>query len=132
MRYYYVAQFTPDEGDTYEVTFPDFPDCITWGEDKDDALESAREALALYLEPDVPYASVDEFPSPTPIEQVQTPNDGFVSYVDADVDLASYSKSVKKTLTIPSWLNDAALAQGINFSQTLQEALVKKLKRLEA
>ena len=43
-----------------------------------------------------------------------------------DIDLAKNSKSVKKTLTIPAWLNDRALAKGINFSQLLQEALVEK------
>jgi len=42
------------------------------------------------------------------------------------IDLAKNSKSVKKTLTIPAWLNDRALAKGINFSQLLQEALVEK------
>jgi post-segregation antitoxin (ccd killing protein) len=36
-------------------------------------------------------------------------------------------KSVKKTLTIPSWLNDLAIENNINFSQTLQEALRKEL-----
>ena len=48
------------------------------------------------------------------------------------VDVASYAKehfekSVKKTLTIPTWLNTAALEQNINFSQTLQDALKEKL-----
>lgn len=38
-----------------------------------------------------------------------------------------FEKSVKKTLTIPSWLNEAAMAAGINFSQTLQEALIQKI-----
>ena len=46
--------------------------------------------------------------------------------MQTDIDLAQNSKSVKKTLTIPAWLNDRALAKGINFSQLLQEALVEK------
>ncbi|MBP3544653.1 MAG: HicB family protein, partial [Lachnospiraceae bacterium] len=50
------------------------------------------------------------------------------------VDVASYAKehfekSVKKTLSIPMWLNQAALEENINFSQVLQEALITKLKR---
>lgn len=49
------------------------------------------------------------------------------------VDVPAYAKehferSVKKTLTIPAWLNKAALEQGINFSQVLQEALIAKIK----
>ena len=59
-----------------------------------------------------------------PIENV------FVNIVT--VDVAEYAKthfekSVKKTLTIPEWLNKAALEQNINFSQTLQDALKARL-----
>ena len=50
----------------------------------------------------------------------------YPTLVQTDIDLAKNSKSVKKTLTIPAWLNDRALAKGINFSQLLQEALVEK------
>lgn len=38
------------------------------------------------------------------------------------------SRAVKKTLTIPSWLNDAALEKNVNFSQVLQDALMEKLR----
>jgi hypothetical protein len=37
------------------------------------------------------------------------------------------NKTVKKTLTLPSWLNIEAERCGINFSQTLQDALKQKL-----
>lgn len=46
--------------------------------------------------------------------------------MQTDIDLAKNSKSIKKTLTIPAWLNERALEKGINFSQLLQEALVEK------
>lgn len=57
--------------------------------------------------------------------------ESFVTMVT--VDVAEYAKthfekSVKKTFTIPSWLNKAALEQGINFSQVLQEALISKIQ----
>ena len=57
--------------------------------------------------------------------------ESFVNMVS--VDVASYAKehfekSVKKTLTIPTWLNQAALEKGINFSQVLQEALLSKIQ----
>ena len=38
------------------------------------------------------------------------------------------SRAVKKTLSIPEWLNDAAIKAGVNFSQVLQEALMEKVK----
>ena len=37
--------------------------------------------------------------------------------------------SVKKTLTIPKWMNEQAIAAGINFSQTLQDAIRKELQK---
>ena len=58
-------------------------------------------------------------------------DDGFVNYVICDT--ISYAKrfnnrAVKKTLTIPEWLNEAATSAGINFSQVLQDALKERLK----
>lgn len=49
-----------------------------------------------------------------------------------EFDLMEYrrkncSKAVKKTLSIPEWLNEAAMKKGINFSQVLQEALMQKV-----
>ena len=58
-------------------------------------------------------------------------NDAFVNMVSVDVDEYAknhFEKSVRKTLTIPAWLNKAAQEKHINFSQTLQEALLAKIK----
>lgn len=82
----------------------------------------------------------ETFPAATPVDEVDLnilskeldipANTAFVNIVTVDVDSYAkthFEKSVKKTLTIPAWLNNAALEQGINFSQTLQEALKIKL-----
>jgi hypothetical protein len=56
--------------------------------------------------------------------------EAFVNVVSVDVEeyaKAHFEKSVKKTLSIPAWLNDAATAQGINFSRVLQDALKQQL-----
>ena len=56
--------------------------------------------------------------------------ESFVNMVSVDVVLYAkehFEKSVKKTLTIPAWLNKAALEQNINFSQVLQDALKEQL-----
>ena len=66
-------------------------------------------------------------------EELETDlSDAFINMVA--VDVAEYAKthfekSVKKTLSIPAWLNKAALEKNINFSQVLQEALLKKIKQ---
>lgn len=62
------------------------------------------------------------------LRRISATSDGFVSLVD--IDLSAYfnqKKAVKKTLTIPEWLNEAAIEKGINFSQALQDALLAKI-----
>lgn len=70
-------------------------------------------------------AQLKEFYEDSPIPSY------FINMVSVDVEAYAkehFEKSVKKTLSIPAWLNKAALEQGINFSQTLQEALLAKLR----
>ena len=71
-------------------------------------------------------------PEPTPIKQIETKECEIVSLVMGDT--LEYrkrynNKAVKKTLTIPEWLNEEATAAGVNFSQVLQEALMKILNK---
>lgn len=72
----------------------------------------------------------EEIPVPSEIDQVQV-DDGVLVIVE--FDMFEYlrkhnSKAVKKTLSIPEWLNEAAMKAGINFSQVLQEALMEKVR----
>ena len=58
------------------------------------------------------------------------PGEGYVNMITVDVDSYAkehFEKPVKKTLTIPSWLNEAAISQNINFSAVLQDALKERL-----
>ena len=64
---------------------------------------------------------------PSDISLLQ-PEDGFASLVSCQIDLYKDTKAVKKTLTIPSWLNDRAMSMGVNFSLALQEALISKIQ----
>ena len=111
-KYVFPAVFEPEDGG-YNVTFPDLPDCYTCGDDAEHAVTDGH-----------------EIPSPRSIKAVKAPEGGFVSAILADT--AEYrrklsQKAVKKTLSIPSWLNDAAEAANVNFSQTLQNALRAQL-----
>ena len=68
-------------------------------------------------------------PTASEPDKIDTEN-GFLVIVE--FDMADYrrkhcSRAVKKTLSIPEWLNEAAIQAGVNFSQTLQEALMVKL-----
>ena len=126
MKLYYPAVFI-EHADGYTVEFPDLPGCITQGDTLEEAFEMAEDAACGWILTSI--EDDEEIPKPTPMNRL-TAEDGFVSYVAMDIDeyAKQYStKSVKKTLTIPEWLNRLAEKAEINFSQELQHALKKKL-----
>lgn len=122
-RYFYPAVFTYEEGEEIAVVFPDL-DAATSGENDDDALLSARELLGCVmfgLEEDG-----EEIPEPTALSRVALEPNERVVLVDVympSVRMAQNNKSVNRTVTLPAWLNAAALERNINFSQVLQDAL---------
>ncbi|MCL2053514.1 MAG: type II toxin-antitoxin system HicB family antitoxin [Oscillospiraceae bacterium] len=127
-KYVYPAIFAKVENGLYFVDFPDVPACFTQGEGMAQALEMAEDILCLRLY-DMEKAG-EEIPEPSEPKALSVKDNETVSFVHCDtVFYKRYyeSKSVKKTLTIPGWLNDAATAKSINFSQTLQNALLEQL-----
>ena len=114
----------------YWVEFPDLPGCFTQGDTLEESFRMAIDALVLYLDKN------DELfdriiPQPSPADTVIS------NYPDervmlVPVDSLEYArqyktKAVKKTLSIPEWLNDLAMKENISFSSVLQEALIEKL-----
>lgn len=129
------------EKDGYSVIFPDLNYLATQGDSLEDAMEIAIECLAAYLhsckvdDEAVPAPSNLTDVNPVDVSKEVSPDEpvgeSFVNMVSVDVEAYAkthFEKSVRKTLTIPAWLNAAALEQGINFSQTLQEALLSKVR----
>lgn len=126
-RYFYPAVFTYEPGQEIAVDFPDLK-CATSGINDEDALLSARELLGCVL-----YGLEDdkeEIPAPTPLENVPLqPNERAV-LIDVympSIRQAQINRSVSRTVTLPAWLNAAALERNINFSQVLQDALKSQL-----
>lgn len=133
----YPACFIKEESG-YSVVFPDLNYLATCGNTLEEAFVMAVDCLAGYLywlEKDGEIApepsSLEKLDSVEIIRELELPSvEAFINVVT--VDVAEYAKkhfekSVKKTLTIPAWLNTAALEQNINFSQVLQEALKSRL-----
>lgn len=126
-RYFYPAVFTYEPGQEIAVDFPDLG-CATSGVNDDDALLSARELLGcvLYgLEEDG-----EEIPAPTPLADIVTQANEYAVLVDVympSIRQANINRSVNRTVTLPAWLNAAALERNINFSQVLQDALKAQL-----
>lgn len=127
-KYVYPAVFSPEEEGQYSVFFPDLDGCYTCGDNLQDAIMMAEDVLAFYLYDEEKKGNT--VPEPTPIKQVELNENEFVNYVACDTrEYAKMhnNKAVKKTLTIPEWLNEEATAMGVNFSQVLQEALMNKV-----
>ncbi len=124
MLFVYPAVFHKEDG-SYWVEFPDLPGCQTYGDNITETMGYAQEALAGYL-----LTMLEEghsIPVPSDIPSVHD-SDSFATLVSCDIDQYKDTKAVKKTLSIPSWLNDRAMALHINFSQVLQEALIRKIQ----
>jgi len=107
------------------------PDCQidTQGESIVDAIQMARDAISIWC-----ICQQDEqrsLPNPTELSQIKNKKGDIVTLVDAD--LAVYRKkmdnrTVRKNLTLPSWLNEEAEKQNVNFSQILQQGLKEYLQ----
>jgi predicted RNase H-like HicB family nuclease len=123
-RYIFPAIFEPGEEKGYTVIFPDLPGCITEGDNTAEALHMAKEALELHL-----YNMEDEdesIPSPSLPEKISVPQKSFIGIIEVWMPVVRdemENRAVKKTLTIPKWLNDIAETNKVNFSQILQKAL---------
>ena len=122
-----MAVFTEEEG-TYNVHFPDLPGCYTCGENISDAVNMAQDALCLWLYDLEQDKSL--IPSATMPNDIGVGNGEFTSVIAVDTDAYRRfyeNKSVKKTLTIPMWLNERAEHANVNFSQVLQASLKEHL-----
>lgn len=120
----YPAIFT-FEDNQYWVEFIDLKGCFSNGSTLAETMENAKEAMGLYLE------DLQEYPKCTnDIKNIKLKDNQIISFVT--INLIEYkerygNKSVKKTLSIPAWLNTIAKKENINFSQVLQKALMETL-----
>ena len=124
MQYIYPAIIHEDP-DGLWAEFPDLPGCQTFADTMDELLTNASEALACELVESL--ARGDKLPAARPMQSIPREETSYPTLIRANINLAKSSRSVKKTLTIPAWLNDRARAQGINFSKTLHDALLEKI-----
>ena len=134
MQNVYPVFFTKAE----EVILIEVPDLeiLTEGKDMTNAIKMARDAIELKC-----VTLEDEgiaIPEPSTIADLDIKNGTFfddgetiISFVD--VDSTEYrrkidTKTVRRNVALPSWLNYEAEHAGINVSRVLQEALMRVLK----
>ena len=120
---YYPVIFHPEEIG-YSVFVPDIEGCFTQGDSMDEAIEMVQDAIGLALE------DCENYPVPSEPRSISLDAGDFIAVVPFNMieyKRRNDGRAVKKTLSLPSWLNEAAEAAHLNFSGILQDALKAKL-----
>ena len=127
MKYQFPALLIKEDNG-FIVRFIDFDDIFTQGQTIMEAVENGEDVLNLMLCD----KEENEFviPKPSSLDTIDTPKDAFVLLIKADTvryRMMLDRKTVRKNVSVPSWLNQLALRQNISFSNLLQKALMKEL-----
>jgi len=125
-QYVYPAQFINEDNGTVSVYFPDLEGCHTYDDTIEGAAIMAKDALEGYIE--VTLELGNQLPTPSSIKDLAV-NNGITMMVVADVvNMPEENKPIKKTLSIPKWLDREATKAHLNFSGILRDALIEHLK----
>lgn len=126
----YFAVITEPIKGTFMLEIPDLPGCFSQGESLEEVIYRAQEALSIFY-----YESKGKLPPPTNYLSIQKSHPGemiqMVS-ISKRINIPKPLETVKKTLTIPKWLNEVSERYNINFSKILQTALINHLTNLDS
>lgn len=126
-KYVYPAIFTYDD-DGINIEFPDIEGCFSCADTDEEALFMAEDVLGLCLL--VLEEDGEKIPEPSNLKDIKVEENQKTSLISVwmpTVRKAINNKPIKKTLTIPQWLDVMAREKDINFSYILQEGLKKEL-----
>ena len=125
MLFVYPAVFHEENG-SFWADFPDLEGCQSVGDTLEETMQNIQEALELYIS--VLLDENTKLPVASNVRNIKTDENSFVTLVSCNLgNYLKKSKAVKKTLTIPQWLDEQATKENVNFSQTLQKALIEQL-----
>ncbi|MCI9456204.1 MAG: hypothetical protein HFE44_04390 [Oscillospiraceae bacterium] len=121
-EYVYPALFHKNDDNSYTITYPDLPGCISEGKSLENALYMAESALTQWME----YLSDSKQPIPdsTPMQEVAVESGEFVNLIRTDV---KDNRAVRRTVSIPKWMDDKVSDAGLSLSRVLQDALKERL-----
>ena len=127
MEYSYPAVFHKNEDSTYTITFPDLPGCISEGKTIANAIFMSQAALTQWVE----YSKDKkmQLPEPSPLASITVEKDEFVNFVCINY---KENRAVKRTVSIPKWMDDLVIESGLSLSRILQDALKQRFKELNA
>ncbi|MFF2890780.1 type II toxin-antitoxin system HicB family antitoxin [Paenibacillus sp. NPDC057967] len=122
-RYIFPALLDYAE-DGISVSFPDLPGAFTCGDNDEEAFRMAKECLALHIygmEQDS-----EDIPTPKKVQDISVLENQVIAAIEVWMPPFRHEmeqKAVKKTLTIPKWLDELAVENNVNFSRILQDGL---------
>lgn len=121
-EYVYPAIFHRNEDDSFTITYPDLPGCISEGKSLGNAMYMAQSALTQWIE----YLTdkKQSIPLATDLHNIETTDEEFVSLIRADI---KDNRAVKRTVSIPKWMDDKVIESGLSLSRVLQDALKERL-----
>lgn len=121
-EYVYPAIFHPNSDGSYTITYPDLPGCISEGKSLGNAMYMAQAALTQWIE----YLSDKNqaVPSASSLSDIETDSEEFVNFIRADI---RDNSAVRRTVSIPKWMDDKVSESGLSLSRVLQDALKDRL-----
>ena len=123
MKYVYPAVFHKNDDGSYTVCFPDLPGCFSEGKSLANALFMAETALAQWIG----YLADKKrsIPEASDAASINVDNGELVNLIRADV---KDSRAVRRTVSIPKWMDVRVSESGLSLSRVLQDALSERLK----
>ena len=121
-EYVFPAVFHPNPDGTFTITFPDLPGCISEGKSLGNAMAMAQDALTQWVE----YLQSEKqaVPAASALQSVAVEGTEFVTLIRADV---RSNRAVRRTVSIPQWMDEQVSAAGLSLSRVLQDALKDRL-----
>jgi predicted RNase H-like HicB family nuclease len=121
MEYVYPAIFHENEDGSFTITYPDLPGCVSEGKSLGNALHMAQSALVQWIE----YLSdkKQEIPEATSVAGIKISCGEFINLIRAEI---RDGRAVKRTVSLPKWLDDKVVESGLSLSRVLQDALIAK------
>lgn len=121
-EYVYPAVFHPNDDGSYTVRFRDLPGCITEGKSLGNAMYMAEDALTMWIEYSLDHQ--EKIPAPSPTADVIVEGNEFVNLIRANI---KDGRAVRRTVSLPKWMDDAVIESGLSLSRVLQDALKERL-----
>lgn len=120
-EYVYPALFHPNSDGTYTVTYPDLPGCITEGKSLENAMYMAQTALSQWVE--FAAEQKESLPAPSAVKALPSAEEEFITLIRAEI---KSDRAVKRTVSLPKWMDDKVAEVGLSLSRVLQDALKER------